>query len=156
MDVIRKNILEIEKGLICHQVNCKGVMGAGLAFSIRRKWPYVYDAYRYAFKKNQLKLGFVQIASVDNLKFSQMVSIDAGIMVANLCGQDGYGRGKRYTDYRALRTCLQAVARFNSISIPAIYIPYKMGCGYAGGDWNIVEKIIEEEIPDAIICKWER
>jgi len=142
MEVIRKNILEIEKGLICHQVNCKGVMGAGLAFSIRKKWPYVYDAYRYAFKKNQLKLGFTQI-----------VSVDAGIMVANLCGQGGYGRGKRYTDYRALRTCLQGVTRL--LNLP-IYIPYKIGCSLAGGDWNIVEKIIEEEIPDAIICKWER
>lgn len=28
---------------ICQQVNCRGVMGAGLALKIRRKWPVVYQ-----------------------------------------------------------------------------------------------------------------
>ena len=35
-----------EDTIICHQVNCKGVMGAGLAKQIRDKWPDVYDRYR--------------------------------------------------------------------------------------------------------------
>lgn len=30
---------------ICQQVNCRGVMGAGLALKIRRKWPVVYQQY---------------------------------------------------------------------------------------------------------------
>lgn len=145
MEVIRKNILEIEKGLICQQVNCKGVMGAGLAFSIRRKWPCVYDAYRQSFKEKKLELGFVEFVSVDN-----------GIYVVNLCAQDGYGRDKKYTNYKALRICLKAVARFSGALLYHCYIPYKMGCSLAGGDWNIVKKIIEEIIPDAIICKWEK
>lgn len=29
---------------ICQQVNCKGVMGAGLAMQIRSQWPVVYSA----------------------------------------------------------------------------------------------------------------
>ena len=32
--------------IICQQVNCMGVMGAGLAAQIRRKWPNVYNEYR--------------------------------------------------------------------------------------------------------------
>lgn len=142
MELIRKNILNIEKGLICQQVNCKGVMGAGLALSIRKKWPSVYDEYRQAFKEKNLNLGFVEFVSVDN-----------GIYVVNLCAQDGYGRSRRYTNYKALRICLKTVARFSGALLLPCYIPYKMGCGLAGGDWNIVEKIIEEEIPNAIICR---
>ena len=30
---------------ICQQVNCKGVMGAGLAMQIRSQWPVVYQRY---------------------------------------------------------------------------------------------------------------
>ena len=31
---------------ICQQVNCRGVMGAGLAKQIRDKWPVVFDEYK--------------------------------------------------------------------------------------------------------------
>jgi hypothetical protein len=34
-----------------------------------------------------------------------------------------------------------------------VYIPYNMGCGLGGGDWEIVSGIIEETLPDAIIVK---
>ena len=37
-----------EDTIICHQVNCKGVMGAGLAKQIRDKWPVVFDEYKTA------------------------------------------------------------------------------------------------------------
>ena len=38
MKIIEKNILTIEKGIVCQQVNCQGVMGAGLAKSIKEKF----------------------------------------------------------------------------------------------------------------------
>lgn len=34
-----------EDTVICHQVNCCGVMGAGLAKQIRDKWPVVFDEF---------------------------------------------------------------------------------------------------------------
>ena len=34
------------KVIVCHQVNCKGVMGAGLAKQIRDTCPGVFDSYR--------------------------------------------------------------------------------------------------------------
>lgn len=33
--------------IICHQVNCLGIMGAGLAKQIREKFPCVYQMYNY-------------------------------------------------------------------------------------------------------------
>ncbi|WP_223260709.1 hypothetical protein [Bacillus sp. LNXM65] len=35
------NILEASEDIICHQVNCKGVMGAGLAKQIKSKYPNI-------------------------------------------------------------------------------------------------------------------
>ena len=37
--------------VVCHQVNCQGVMGAGLAAQIRRMFPGVYDDYRREYGK---------------------------------------------------------------------------------------------------------
>ena len=34
-----------------------------------------------------------------------------------------------------------------------IYIPYKIGCANAGGDWDIVEDIINVAITKPVICK---
>ena len=37
--------------VVCHQVNCQGVMGAGLAAQIRRMFPGVYEDYRRECEK---------------------------------------------------------------------------------------------------------
>ena len=37
MRIVDGDILDIEKGIIVHQVNCQGVMGAGLAKQIKSK-----------------------------------------------------------------------------------------------------------------------
>ncbi len=38
MKIINGNLLEVKKGIIAHQCNCKGVMGAGIALQIKKKW----------------------------------------------------------------------------------------------------------------------
>ena len=143
MQIIVGNILNVERGVICHQVNCMGKMGAGLALSIRRKWSKVYDDYMMAYQLGTLRLG--------NVIFTTIVPDQ--LIVANLCGQYRYGRGKRYTDYGAVEQCAVALVNYNS-PLP-IYIPYMMGCGLAGGDWDMVKSIINNIIPHAIVVMRE-
>lgn len=49
VNLIEGNILTLptrnENTIICHQVNCRAAMGAGLARQIRDKWPVVFDEY---------------------------------------------------------------------------------------------------------------
>lgn len=147
MNIINGNILDIERGVICHQVNCRGVMGAGIALHIRNKWPHVYADYREAFRKRLLFLG--------NIVTSEAAP---NLYVAHLCGQDRYGRepGKVYTNYVALAGCMNLLAA-SMINIKAsdrpIYVPYGMGCVNAGGDWRIVHDLISNLMPDATIVK---
>lgn len=63
-----------EDTVICHQVNCCGVMGAGLAKQIRDKWPVVFDEYK-------------KICGADKLGNSQTVQVAPQLYVANLFGQ---------------------------------------------------------------------
>ena len=42
---VKGNLLESDCNYICHQVNCQGRMGSGIAGQIREKWPIVYEMY---------------------------------------------------------------------------------------------------------------
>lgn len=143
---IEKDILTVEEGYIFQQVNNKGVMGAGLALQTKRKFPYVYEFY----KKQNPKLNEVLFAWKGGTRYFVL-----------LCAQDGYGRekGKCYTNYMALseslreaNSCIQEDKSLHREEKP-YYFPYLMGCGLAGGDWKIVEPLIEKYFPNAIICK---
>ena len=142
--VITKDILSIDSGIICHQVNCKGKMGAGIALKIRKKWPIVYKEYIDFFNSGKLQLGNIQT-----------IQVKPNIYVGNLMGQYGYGRDKQYTDHEALKSSLSKIYQWSIDRNLQIYLPYKIGCGLAGGDWKIVKSIIYETITNPVICKWK-
>jgi O-acetyl-ADP-ribose deacetylase (regulator of RNase III) len=149
------DILKSDANIICHQVNCHGVMGRGLAKAIKNKYPKVYENYRRICKqyesKKQSLLGQVVWG---------MITPDDKI-IANLFGELDYGGdGKRYTDYNALESAFKEVYRAvtsknSTIKGMTIAIPYNIGCGLGGGDWNVVYKIIEKVFKDydITICK---
>jgi len=152
LKIIQQDITTVTSGIICHQTNCQGVMGAGLAKQIRAKFPAAYVEYMRAYKRGMLELGNVSFA---------IISFKPLLYVANLCGQNYYGRekGRVYTDYASVRKCLIIISELRVMIEKAtdahvpIYIPYNMGCSLAGGDWNAVYEIIEETIPDAMIAQ---
>lgn len=151
---IKCDIFESGADVICHQVNCQGVMGSGIAKQVREKYPVVYEKYKVwcsTFPKDQL-LGiaqFVETKKEHNTPFK-------GIL--NLFAQYNYGYdGKCYTDYDALRHALHYIAD-GYMEVSTIAIPYLMGCHRGGGDWNIVYKMIEEVFADyegdVLICEY--
>jgi O-acetyl-ADP-ribose deacetylase (regulator of RNase III) len=148
LKIIKQDILKVKSGIICHQVNCKGVMGAGLAKQIKNKWPLVYVEYLKFISKypSPICLGSFQSYQVDN-----------DLIICNIFGQIGYGKG--------IHTCYdqvdEAFEKFKDNSVYSftgedawkVYVPYMMGCGLAGGDWKIYSAIIERYFPQAIVCK---
>jgi O-acetyl-ADP-ribose deacetylase (regulator of RNase III) len=143
---VQGNLLNVSKGVICQQVNLQGVMGKGLALDIRTAYPVVYRRYKAALKKG-LSLGDVV-----------MVPITNELWVANIVGQEkikGFGKPQCQTDYGAVRLGLEYIRLWQEFTESEIYIPYGMGCRLGGGQWEIVSKIIEEELPNAIIVKYE-
>lgn len=145
---IKCDIFKSGAGVICHQVNCQGVMGSGIAKQVRDKYPKVYDTYRAicnAYEPSEL-LGHVFSGNVRN-----------EFRIDNLFAQENFGYdGKCYTDYHALRKCLESVA--NTYENKTIAIPYLMGCHRGGGSWDIVYKMIEEIFSDSdcdvLICEY--
>lgn len=133
--------------IVCHQVNCLGVMGAGLAKQMREKFPMMYLAYKRLCNSTPDKKSLL-----GNVLTVSEVYNGYEYTIANIFGQEQIGTRKRYTDYDALRKALQTVRCITSPQPTRpkwhVRIPYKMGCGLAGGDWNIVRRIIQEELVD--------
>ena len=147
-------MLKFEKGnivtgnypIFCQQVNCKGVMGAGLAKQIKEKYPEVYNYYKPFCDDGVAELGAC----------NYIPTKDKRICIC-MYAQDGYGRNKRYTDYEAFKKCLEHIEffmKFHPKNKPSIAFPYGIGCGLAGGDWYIILGMLKdfaEKIPQDVI-----
>ena len=139
ISIVKGNLLDAKVDAICHQVNCRGVMGAGVAKAISDKWPIVKLEYE--------ALCTLSSSPYDLLGTAQVVNVKNGLIVINLFGQLNYGRNKVcYTDYNALEKAMKSVNEmFKGMTIA---LPWKIGCGLAGGDWATVEEIIMRSLKD--------
>jgi O-acetyl-ADP-ribose deacetylase (regulator of RNase III) len=148
MIIKRGNILSANTDIICQQVNCRAVMGAGLAKEIRAHFPGVYDGYiRFcAGKTPQELLGKVNFVS-ENVEGKTYV-------FANIFGQLDYGRGGRqYTDYAALESGFREVHAYAKEKNLSVAIPYGIGCGLGGGCWERVKEVINKIFNDEVVCE---
>ena len=76
----------------------------------------------------------------------QFCNVEEGIWVANLIGQEGIGwkNGVPPIRYPAIIDGLAHVLDFTTPSA-TVHMP-RMGAGLAGGEWKVIEKIVEEEL----------
>ena len=42
----QENSLDLDVNIICHQVNCLGIMGGGITLQIKNRWPLVFEQYK--------------------------------------------------------------------------------------------------------------
>lgn len=146
------DLLESGADYICHQVNCQGVMGSGVAKQIRDKWPIVYAKYRERIEETAAEaasLGFNSLSVEEMLLGNfQTVKLPNHGWVINMFAQLNYGYdGKRYTSYDAFYDCLERMARILPKNA-TIAFPYKIGCDRGGADWDIISKMIEKVLGD--------
>jgi O-acetyl-ADP-ribose deacetylase (regulator of RNase III) len=126
--------LEGRFDVIVHGCNCFCTMGAGIAKGIKSAFPEAYKADRATAKGAKNKLG--------TCSFAECPAPNGAVVVVNAYTQYRYGKGGAFVDYDAVRRCLRWVAATfpgKRVGMPRI------GCGLAGGDWRIVEAIMDEE-----------
>lgn len=135
-------LLNKEIDFLMHCCNAQSVMGAGIAYQIKEKVPTAFAAYRanlqYCVEKN----------------IDPMGSHSEAGNVINLIGQRGFGRGRRQVHYghlfQAMRSALdnsrmqhKYICGLDKSRKVRIGLPRFMGCGLAGGDWEVVRELIE-------------
>lgn len=141
---VHGDLLNSKENIIVHQVNCLGVMGAGVALAIKRKYPVVYDRYMVACN---------MMSPEDLLGKIQMIKVDENKYVCNMFSQLKYGKGTKHTDYEAMNICFDKIYRYAKLNNLTVAIPYNIGCGLGGGKWPIVLNIISKRFKDNSIVK---
>lgn len=115
---------------ITHGCNAQGVMGSGVAKIIRDKYPEAYNAY--AGKK--WRLGQIQLVQSNDK------------MIINAITQEFYGRDdKRYVNYDAVALAFEQINIYFDLIPNGILAMPLIGAGLGGGDWKVIEAIIESE-----------
>lgn len=149
MQLIKGNAIVVARncgGILCHQVNCLGVAGGGIAKQIRDEFDRWYENY----KARSRLLGNAGLTKVQD---------EPKLYIADLYGQFDFGSVKCYTDYQKLEDALRVMLTKREILLelehiaPHIFIPYGIGCGLAGGKWERVYPILERVVPDAVIVQ---
>lgn len=128
------NLLDVQSGIIVHGANARGVMGSGVALAVKNKYPGAYDIY----KKYEQVIGELTLGTVSWYPVNQQ------LVICNAITQQFYGYdGKRYVNYWALGKVFTeifvAAKEMNAI----VHFP-KIGAGLGGGDWNIIEQILND------------
>ena len=127
--------LEGQFDVIIHGCNCYCAMGAGIAKLIKAKFPEAYAADCQTEKGARAKLGTISWATVE--RDGRTITVVNGYT-------QHHWRGKGVlVDYDAVRGVAQQVkANFSGqrIGYPRI------GAGLAGGDWDTIAAILDEEL----------
>lgn len=124
--------------IIVHVCNNIGAWGRGFVMALSRKWPQPERQYRdWRRQRGQtLELGAVQF-----------VEVEEGIRVANLVGQHEIRSQNNEAPirYEAVRIGLASVAAEAARLHASVHMP-RIGTGLAGGSWEKIAPIIEDEL----------
>jgi O-acetyl-ADP-ribose deacetylase (regulator of RNase III) len=107
-------------------------MGAGVAREIKKRFPDAWEADKVTHKGDRSKLGSFSSAKVDDK------------LIINAYTQYNYGGSGDLFEYSSWRNICKTLS--NTLNPDyAIALP-KIGAGLAKGNWNKIERIIEEEL----------
>lgn len=134
--IINKNILDCTEDIIVHQVNCQGIMGAGVARQLADTYKGLEEQYRLFCESNNydyaLLRGRVFKVNTDNKTICNMFSQTLDFKTA----------------YKAMETALTTIKNMAKDLNLSVCMPYNIGCGIADGNWKIVEQIIADVFND--------
>ena len=139
MKIISGDLLDLALGgkfdVIVHGCNCQCAMGKGIALAIKQQFPEAYQADLQTSKGDREKLGTISFAKIERPT--------AMFTVVNAYTQYHW-RGKGVlAEYDAIRAAFRLVKQ--KFAGRRFGYP-KIGAGLAGGDWQVIAAIIDEEL----------
>lgn len=127
--------------VIAHVCNDAGKWGAGFVLALSARWEQPEAEYR-AWANGKSEVPF-------SLGAVQVVPVLPTVWVANMVAQHGTRTGSSGPPirYPALDQCLAKLAEVTVTLEASVHMP-RIGCGLAGGDWAVVEPLIEKNLCD--------
>lgn len=141
LEFVNGDILITKANIVVQSVNHRGVMGSGLAKQIKKIYPDIVNGYvsmcnQYTFR-SIMGRGMV---------YWYPVFLDDGSVrqIASVFGQEYYGTDRRHTNYLSLVNGINSVFSLAEHHGYSVAIPYGIGCGLGGGNWEIVLTMIKD------------
>ena len=125
---------ESKGAIIAHVCNDVGAWGAGFVLAISKRWSDPESQYHF--------IGDVKGYTVGDVEF---IDVENNIIVANMIAQNGTRInifGVAPINYSAVEISLNKTADYADELGYDIHMP-RIGCGLAGGSWEIIELIIQ-------------
>ena len=151
-----QNIFFTDAESITHCCNTFCVWGAGIAKEMKMRYPSAYHVDLMTECGNKEKLGNYSLVW---LKEDEKVDAPNLRGIYNLYGQHYYGTHVKQLSYDALHDgMIKVLENCKTNNIKTLAIPYKIGAGLAGGNWNIIMEILKsifekEKDFTLIICR---
>jgi hypothetical protein len=135
-----------------------GVMGAGVALALRKKWPQVYTEYKIMENRDRGGL-------TNRLGDNSYAKIGNHLVVVNMIAQNGIASESNSIPlkYEALISCMRNIVDYvrmiqKQTSNPVVIHCPKFGSDLAGGDWNFIMELIKEiwleNGIDVVVYEW--
>ena len=128
--------------VIAHVVNLLGKWGAGFVIPLAEHYPKMKEAYLAWYAQKGERAPEVKWQPPFVLGQTQLVQLDCNLYGANMLAQT-LG-GERPLFYNSLASAMDRVLFQLSHHSKLHIICPMFGAGLAGGDWNFVEKLIED------------
>lgn len=128
LEFLRGDLLKSGASALVNAVNCRGVMGKGIAWQFRCAYPQMFDAYKKACAAGEVRLGRVHIHDLG-------IREGAPRWIINFPTKDHWVSDSFLGDIRAGLADLVKV--INRLEITSIAVP-PLGCGNGGLDWEEV------------------
>ena len=150
VNIIKGDITETECKYIAHQCNCNTVKAHGLSKTIASKWSWA-DVY-----SKRVQIGFrnatIQPSIPGTIELLTSGDGDKTIIclfaqwAPGKCGDYARYYPKTYNDTKDNRLIWfkECMTKIDELNLDEITMPYKIGCGLAGGDWKTYSHILQE------------
>ena len=146
--IIKGDITETEYKYIAQQCNCNTVKSHGLSKTIADKFPWA-DVY-----SKRIQIGSRNATSHPSTPGTIELLTNGNKTIICLFAQWAPGKSGEYSKYYPntyddteinrqnwFRECMNKI---DDLNLDKITMPYKIGCGLAGGNWNIYKEILEK------------
>lgn len=152
MILVKGDIFEIAKAMTAypfpdvtlgHGCNMKGLMGAGIAKTVREKYPHAYSAYKIACNEQRYKLGEVQFVGQQG----------NNITIANMFTQEHPGPDAKM--WAIERAILKAMERDTEKGWKIPLVIPMIGAGIGGLDPKDVMSVYEQFNDNLVVVEYK-
>ena len=138
VEIKEGNVLDATEEYIAHQCNCITNNGKGLSEALFKRYPYA-DVYRNR-----------QIASRPGTILLRRGNGASPTIIA-MFAQLKPGKVKSEPREKWFVECLEKIVA--EVGNHRVAMPYKIGCGLAGGNWDVYSNLLEETSLEIVLYK---